>query len=53
MIIFIIIEVDINLNNFIGNLLKDLGRTEEALFDYSKAVEINPLNSKAYKNRGR
>ena len=37
----------------LGNLLIDLGRKEEALIDYNKAIEINPIYAKAYYNRGR
>ena len=30
-----------------------MDRTDEALIDYSKAIEINPQNVFAYNNRGR
>ena len=30
-----------------------MGRTEEALIDYSKAIEINPQNINVYNNRGK
>ena len=33
-------------------ILNTLGKNEEALIDFSKAIEINPLNPDAYNNRG-
>ena len=47
----IIIEVNIILIR-IGSLFNDFGRNEEALSDYNKAIQINPLNAMAYNNRG-
>ena len=47
----IIIEVQI-IQIKLGNLLSDLGRQEEALFDYNKAIEINPRYANYYNNRG-
>ena len=38
--------------NYLGNVLDDLGRKEEAIKDYTKAIEIDPKYSKAYYNRG-
>ena len=35
-----------------GNVLDDLGRSEEALDSYNRALEINPAYDKAYCNRG-
>lgn len=35
-----------------GNVLDDLGRSEEALDSYNSALEINPAYDKAYCNRG-
>ena len=46
------IEVNIILNYFIGNVLKKLGRNEEAIKDYSRAIEINPQKDEAYFSRG-
>ena len=48
----IIIEVNINLLYYLGLLLKDMGRNEEALINYSKAIENNPQNSSSYFCRG-
>ena len=49
----IIIEVNIFKKKlFLGNILSDLGRTEEAIKDYSTAIEINPQYANAYYNRG-
>ena len=39
-------------NYFIGNVLHDLGRNEEAIKDYTSAIEINPQKDKAYFERG-
>ena len=36
----------------LGIALLALRRTKEALDDYSKAIEINPLNYEIYNNRG-
>ena len=47
----IIIEVFMILTK-LGNLLRDLGREEEALIDYNKAIEINPKYVNCYNNRG-
>ena len=33
-------------------MLDDLGREEEALIDYSNAIDINPQYADAYYNRG-
>ena len=32
--------------------LSDLGRNEEALLDYTKAIEIHPMDDNAYNDRG-
>ncbi len=50
-------EISRNPENFeayvkIGNVLDDLGRSEEALTSYNRALEINPAYDKAYCNRG-
>ena len=45
-------EVDIIIIQ-IGNLFKDLGRAEEALNDFDKIIEINPLVYNVYFCRGR
>ena len=37
-----ITEVKISLNLFVGNALIKLGRTEEAIKDYTKAIDLNP-----------
>ena len=37
----------------LGLLINDLGRKEDAINDYTKAIEINPLEYKAYHDRGR
>ena len=47
----IIIEVNI-ISHIIGILFNNLGRNEEALSDYNKAIQINPLNAMAFNNRG-
>ena len=38
---------------FVGLTLSDLGRKEDALQDYTKAIQIDSLNADAYVNRGR
>ena len=38
----LIIIVVIIISKILGNLLKNLQRYEEALFDYNKTIEINP-----------
>ena len=40
-----------NILNF-GNALHDLGRKEDALVDYSKAIEINPRFVDSYVYKG-
>ena len=35
-----------------GNALGDLGRHEEALADYTRAIELNPQHANAHYNRG-
>ena len=40
------------LNHFLGIALKALERIEEAIENYSKAIEINPQYANAYYNRG-
>ena len=35
-----------------GISLNNLGRKEDAIYDYTKAIEINPRHAKAYINRG-
>ena len=37
----------------LGVSLNDLGRKEDALNDYTKAIKINPQYAEAYNNRGR
>ena len=37
---------------FLGIVLDDLGRKEEAIKDFTKAIEIDPKKSEAYYNRG-
>ena len=51
MLIFIIIEVLINY--LIGIALHNLGKNEDPIIDYSKAIEINPQYANAYVNRGK
>ena len=36
----------------LGNALDDLGRKEEAIEDYAKAIDINPQDADTYNNRG-
>ena len=36
----------------LGIALDDLGRKEEAIKDYTKAIDINPQYAVAYYNRG-
>ena len=36
----------------LGKSLSDLGRKEDAIKDYTKAIEINPQYFKAFFNRG-
>ena len=36
----------------LGNALHDLGKKEDAINDYSKAIEINPQYVDSYVNRG-
>ena len=38
-------------NNF-RSILDDLGRKEEAIMDFTKAIDIDQEDSKAYCNRG-
>ena len=49
--IFIIIEVLIKF--IIAIALHKLGRKEEAILNYSKAIELNSRYAKAYVNRGK
>ena len=49
----IITEVDIFDQYFLGISLDDLGRKEDAINDFTKAIEINPQDASAYYNRGR
>ena len=35
-----------------GNVYKDQGNMQQAIFDYSKTIEINPKDAAAYNNRG-
>ena len=51
LLFLILIEVKLFLI-FQGIALKDLGRNEEAIADYSKAIEIDPKDAKPYFNRG-
>ena len=51
---FITIEVESYVKYiFLGLTLSDLGRKEEALQDYTKAIQIDSLDADAYFNRGR
>ena len=53
MLLLIIIEVYISFNYLLGNVLNELGRKEEAIKDYTKAIDINPHNdADVYYNRG-
>ena len=36
----------------LGNVLRDLGKFQEAEFSYRKAIELNPNLAKAYENLG-
>ena len=48
----IIIEVN-KVQIILGSVLNELGRKEEAIIDYSKAIELNPKYTDAYINRGK
>ena len=48
----ILIGVDIRSNN-LGVSFNDLGKYEDAIIDYTKAIEIDPLFVGAYIKRGR
>ena len=50
MLRFIIIEVMVKFE--IGIALHKLGRKEDAIIDYSNAIELNPQFANAYVNRG-
>ena len=52
MLMLILIEVYIIKSLSLGIALKALGRIEEAIKDYSKAIEINPQDDDAFNNRG-
>ena len=39
-------------NYLLGALLVDLGRKEEAIKDFTKAIDINPQDAIAFNNRG-
>ena len=52
MLMLILIEVYLFQSLSTGIALKALGRIEEAIKDYSKAIEINPQDDDAFKNRG-
>ena len=47
----LLIEVDIKFH-ILGNLFSDLRREEDAINDYTKAIEIDPKYADAYNNRG-
>ena len=47
-----IIEVLYFFKTISGNILSQLGRKEEAIIDYTKAIEINVYYADAYTNRG-
>ena len=51
MLTHIIIEAKIILN-FIGISIYELGRKEDAIIDFTKALNINPLFASAYLKRG-
>ena len=36
----------------LGLAFTDLGRIEEAILDYTKAIEMNPMDDLVYYNRG-
>ena len=38
---------------YLGEILNDLGRSEEAIIDYNTALEINPKNADIYYLRGK
>ena len=40
------------MNSFIGVVLGELGRKEEAILNYTSAIEINPQKDEAFYNRG-
>ena len=48
----LLVEVNFKLKIFIGNVLYALGRNEEAIEDYTRALEKNPQRVKAFYNRG-
>ena len=48
----IIIEVNNILNSLLGSLLNDLERIEEAIRDFSMAIDLNPHFADFHKNRG-
>ena len=50
----IMIEVEFVLTFFhLGSVLKKLGKLEEAISDYTRAIQIDPTFADAYLNRGR
>ena len=48
MFMHIFIEVDFILINYLGMLLQNLRRKEEALIDYQKAIDIDPHYAETY-----
>ena len=53
MLELIVIEVNIIFKLFLGVVLYDLGRNEEAILDFTNAIDINPHYAEAYYNRGK
>ena len=48
-----LIKIEVLLfKNYKGIALKDLGRDEDAIKNYTKAIEIDPHYALAYNNRG-
>ena len=44
--------IEVSFPNYLGNALSNLGRDEEAIIDFNKAIEIDPRDTMAYNNRG-
>ena len=47
-----LILTEVNINNLLGSALDKLGLKEEAIKDYTRAINIKPEESTAYSNRG-
>ena len=52
MIIFYIWIKVINLINYSGNALNYLGKFNEAIMMYNRAIELNPTNADTFYNKG-